>query len=150
MKRVVRDIQKNGREVLRVSLHEYRGHQLISARIWFRNGEVLKPAPKGLSVDVRHLPALREALDEAERLARQEGLPPAVPIRRSVLSWLRAKGTGLCLLADEPLDAYRVLSFCDAIEAEDQAHHHELRRILEHPFKGPIITLCSSAQGRTA
>jgi transcriptional coactivator p15 (PC4) len=74
MKRIVRDIKKNSREILRIELDEFRGHQLISARIWFRGGDVLKPTPKGLSVDIRHLAALREALDQAEKLAVQEGL----------------------------------------------------------------------------
>ncbi|HEV3176025.1 MAG TPA: hypothetical protein VGZ72_08550 [Stellaceae bacterium] len=68
-------------------------------------------------------------------------LPPAVPIRRSVLAWLRAGATGLCLIPEKPGEAERALSFCQAIEAEDPAHAGELRRLLERPFKGPLVTV---------
>jgi hypothetical protein len=65
--------------------------------------------------------------------------PPPVPVRRSVLAWLRAGATGLCLLAEDSLDAWRVLSLAHEIEAEDAAHAEELRALLEHPFQGPLI-----------
>jgi hypothetical protein len=75
MKRVISEILRNTRERVRVELDEYAGKQLISARIWFfdKDGE-LRPTSKGLSVDIRHLSALREAIDQAERIARDAGL----------------------------------------------------------------------------
>jgi hypothetical protein len=66
-------------------------------------------------------------------------IPPAVPIRRSPLSWLKANATGLCILAHDQWDIYRLLTVCQQLEAEDDAHAKQLRRILEHPFKTPTI-----------
>ena len=75
MKKLIATIAKNTRETVRVELDEYRGHQLLSVRVWFSdNAGEARPSPKGLSVDVRHLPALRAALDDAEREARTAGL----------------------------------------------------------------------------
>jgi hypothetical protein len=75
MKKIIADISKNGRETIRVELDEYNDAQLVSARVWFagEDGE-LKPTRKGLSVAVKHLPALAAAFADAEREARAAGL----------------------------------------------------------------------------
>jgi hypothetical protein len=75
-------------------------------------------------------------------------IPPAVPIRRSPLSWLKANGTGLCILAHEQTDIYCLLIGCQQLEAEDDAHAKQLRRILEHPFKTPTILVAQRRQSR--
>jgi hypothetical protein len=75
VKRLIKSIQKNGRETIRVELDEFEGRQLVAARIWYTDGEGdLKPTRKGLTIAIRHLPAIREALEEAERVARKAGL----------------------------------------------------------------------------
>lgn len=75
MKKIIADISKNWRETVRVELDEYNDIQLVSARVWFadEDGE-LKPTRKGLSVAVKHLPALAAAFADAEREARAAGL----------------------------------------------------------------------------
>jgi cation transport regulator ChaB len=77
MKKIIADIPKNTREVLRVELDEFSGRQLISARTWYRDGDDLKPTAKGLSIDIKHLSALREAIAEAEAQAKAAGLLPS-------------------------------------------------------------------------
>ncbi|HVM79909.1 MAG TPA: hypothetical protein VMU06_12885 [Stellaceae bacterium] len=77
-------------------------------------------------------------------------IPPAVPIFRSPLSWLRAGAKGLCILDTNPPDIYRVLTVCQQIEAEDRAHAQQLRRILEHPFKPPTVLVAQQRQARAA
>lgn len=74
MKQIICDIPKNAREVIRVELDEYEGHQLVAARIWYSDDGGLKPTRKGLSVSVKHLTALREAIEKAEAEARAAGL----------------------------------------------------------------------------
>ncbi len=75
MKRIITDLVKNRRERIRIALDEYEGRQLVSVRTWyFDDNGALKPTPKGLSVDIRHLSALRQALHEAERVAREHNL----------------------------------------------------------------------------
>jgi hypothetical protein len=75
MKRLLRDIKKNARETLRVELDEFKGHQLVAARLWFDDGSgELKPTPKGLTIKVELLPDLIAALAAAEAAARDAGL----------------------------------------------------------------------------
>ena len=44
------DIKKNASEVVRVERTVYNGHSLLNVRIWFKDGDVLKPSKKGLTV----------------------------------------------------------------------------------------------------
>ena len=75
MKQIIREIAKNGREIVRVELNEYEGHQLFGVRVWYRGQDgALKPTRKGISLGIRHLPALVRALEDAERAARTAGL----------------------------------------------------------------------------
>jgi hypothetical protein len=76
--------------------------------------------------------------------------PPPVVVRRDVFSWLRNDARGLAFLGCSSIDAYRVLSICGEIEAEDFRHAAELRRILAHPFSIPTISISGRAPGRRA
>lgn len=59
-------IPKNAREDLRVTLDEFRGHQLTNLRIWLEVGRTeLRPAKQ----DVPHSPNLLRALLDAEQKA---------------------------------------------------------------------------------
>lgn len=72
---IIREWKKNGRKLVRVSLGEYQGHRTVDARIWFEAGDGEKrPGRSGLTVAVRHLPALAAALVAAEAEARRLGL----------------------------------------------------------------------------
>lgn len=71
---VVTEIQKNARETVRLGLSEYRGHQLMFARIWADTGETAVPTQKGLTVKVEMLPDLIEGLQEVQREAIRAGL----------------------------------------------------------------------------
>lgn len=68
---IVFTILKNSREQVRVSLKEYHGHQLIDLRIFDSGGF---PTKSGVSLQVSHLPALREAIDIAITKAAELGL----------------------------------------------------------------------------
>ena len=43
------EIQKNSREVIRISPSEYEGHQFIDLRIWYDDNGEMKPTKKGIS-----------------------------------------------------------------------------------------------------
>jgi|TARA_B100002019_G_scaffold163402_1_gene140958 hypothetical protein len=43
------EIQKNSREVIRVSASEYEGHNFIDLRIWYDDDGEMKPTKKGIS-----------------------------------------------------------------------------------------------------
>jgi hypothetical protein len=68
---------RNEREVVRVALDQYRGCNTIDLRNWFRaaDGE-LRPTKSGLTLSLKHLPALADALERALAKARELRLLP--------------------------------------------------------------------------
>jgi hypothetical protein len=68
--------------------------------------------------------------------------PEPVRIWRSVLNWLRAGCTGMVPLSHDLATTYSLLmGFPGGIEAEDEVHAAELRRILERPWPLPSISI---------
>ena len=65
---------KNARETLRVRLDEYQGRAIVDVRTWFDDGGTLRPGRAGLTLAVRHLPELAEALAKALETATASGL----------------------------------------------------------------------------
>jgi len=59
---------------MRVALDIYNGKHTVNARVWYRDGGELKPGRSGITLSVKHLPALAEALAKAELYARDLGL----------------------------------------------------------------------------
>jgi hypothetical protein len=60
-------------EEVRVEFRPYRGQVYVHVRRWHRqDGDAWTPGA-GLAVGVRHLPALRRALETAEESAREIG-----------------------------------------------------------------------------
>ena len=79
MNKTIATIPKNQREQIVVALSEFEGqdatYDMINARVFYDAGNgKMKPTRNGLSVPVRLLPELIEALEEAERQARAAGL----------------------------------------------------------------------------
>lgn len=76
MQKVVATIEKNRSEEVRVELSEFNGHDLVSARVWLKGANGTDPTPtrKGITLRIELLPALREALNQAEQEARAAGL----------------------------------------------------------------------------
>jgi hypothetical protein len=67
---IVAEFARNSREVVRVLLDKYRGHDIVSIRTFYRNAaEEWLPGRSGMSMSIRHLPALVKALTEAADLA---------------------------------------------------------------------------------
>lgn len=57
------NIPKNAREVVRIHRENYRGHDLISVRVYFdAGGGEMRPSKKGLAIQASLAPALIEAL----------------------------------------------------------------------------------------
>ncbi len=74
--RTIARFVKNRREAVVVALSEYKGVRLIDLRVFAATDEGDKPTPKGLALDVRRLPDLREAITRAEAEAKALGLIP--------------------------------------------------------------------------
>lgn len=72
---VIGELRKNAAERLRVSLHEFNGHDMLSVRVYVgQDVGQAKPTQKGITVNVTLLPKLIDILQEAEAKARAEGL----------------------------------------------------------------------------
>jgi Transcriptional Coactivator p15 (PC4) len=65
----------NSEEVIRLRVYNYCGRDVVDLRVWWRarNGQYL-PGPRGLTVDVRHLPKLNKGFKNARARAREAGL----------------------------------------------------------------------------
>jgi hypothetical protein len=71
----VADVQKNSRELIRVQLRTFKGRRHIDARVHFLGDhETYLPTGKGLSIRPDLLPDVIAGLQQAEQLARAEGL----------------------------------------------------------------------------
>ena len=68
-------IPKNSREEIHVSLTVVHGHNVIDVRVYAVNRDnKLVPTTKGITMEMKRLPAFTHALREAERYVRQAGL----------------------------------------------------------------------------
>jgi hypothetical protein len=68
-------LSKNAREELRIEYAEFRGHHLISLRVWAKLDDGTWTATKkGVTVRVSMLPELRQCLAEADKQMRDMGL----------------------------------------------------------------------------
>jgi hypothetical protein len=66
---------KNGREVIRVSLGKFQSNHTIDLRLWYSAEDgSMRPGNKGITVAVKHVRQLANALAEAERIAGEHGL----------------------------------------------------------------------------
>jgi hypothetical protein len=83
--RLIASIEKNTREVLRVTLDDFKGHRLVSLRVWFKTPEGdLRPGKDGVAIRIDKLDALISALVGAHGEANEVGwLQPA--IRQAIL-----------------------------------------------------------------
>ena len=71
---IVAEWAKNQRETLRIRLDTYQGRAIIDCRCWYEDSGTLKPGRAGLTVSIRHLPALAEAFGRAAEIASASGL----------------------------------------------------------------------------
>lgn len=69
-------IAKNQRETLRLSIDDYKGYRLLSARLWFqpRDGDDLRPGRDGWAIALDKLPDIIGELQRLEAEARSAGL----------------------------------------------------------------------------
>ena len=66
---VVSEFSKNSREIVRVSLTEYNGVELLDVRAFYQSAGELKPG-KGIAVRRELITPLRKALQAAEKAAK--------------------------------------------------------------------------------
>jgi hypothetical protein len=72
---IVAEWQRNSREIVRVALDRFNNRETIDIRSWWQDSEGnWRPGRGGLTLAVKHLPALAEGLADALQRARALGL----------------------------------------------------------------------------
>lgn len=72
---LIATIPKNSNEELRIVLAPFRGHHLLSMRVWYRDkSDTLRPGKQGLALRVSKIPDILKAITDAQELARSKGL----------------------------------------------------------------------------
>ena len=71
---VVAEWPRSNRETVRVALDQYYGRAVIDVRTWFDYGSGPRAGKAGITLTIKHLPMLVQALAEAERQAIAAGL----------------------------------------------------------------------------
>jgi hypothetical protein len=79
MSDIIKDIQKNSKEIIRVEVSEFKGMQLINLRIWFQtideNGAITyKPSQKGVTLNINQFNELKDAIDRLGVYIADKGL----------------------------------------------------------------------------
>ena len=75
MDQLISEFRKNSQEVVRVSLTEFKGHQLLDLRVYYEDdaGE-LKPSRKGVALSVDLYAELRKAVLKAGEVLSEAGI----------------------------------------------------------------------------
>jgi len=68
---IIAKIPKNSREELRVTLGEFKGHNLLHLRAWITESET--PTKNGFGIQAALIPKLLEALQDAQAEGRRRG-----------------------------------------------------------------------------
>jgi Transcriptional Coactivator p15 (PC4) len=72
---IIAEWRRNDREIVRVALDRFNNRETIDIRSWWQDGEGnWRPGRGGLTLSVKHLPALAEGLADALDRARALGL----------------------------------------------------------------------------
>ena len=81
--RIISEWPINAREKIRVKLDVYQGRDIIDLRRWYSDGTLDHKPGRGLSISVRHLPALAAAVTAALSQAEAAGLLPPMKTETS-------------------------------------------------------------------
>ena len=68
MQKVIKDIEKNASNKIRISLTEFKGYDLVDLRVYYEDEEgEYKPTKKGIALKPEMIPLVIEGLQEAEK-----------------------------------------------------------------------------------
>ena len=74
MDKTVATFQKNKFQQVRVGIREFKGNDLVDIRVFtqIQGGDHMVATAKGISVNVHLLPELKKALEETEKILKEE------------------------------------------------------------------------------
>lgn len=71
---IVTEFSKNKRESFRVTLDRFKGTVVVDVRVFFKDGDAMRPTRSGISTSIKHLRALAHALNKTVEQAEEQGL----------------------------------------------------------------------------
>jgi hypothetical protein len=76
MHKTIKIFEKNKFQEIRIGITEYQGNDLIDIRVWTQGPKTQEkvPTPKGVSLNVRLFPELKEAVTLLEKELRENKL----------------------------------------------------------------------------
>ena len=76
MEKDVAAFEKNKYQEIRVRISEFQGNDVIDMRIWTQppQGEEKVPTGKGVNINVRLFPKLKEAVEKLEKDLKEAGM----------------------------------------------------------------------------
>lgn len=77
MQKLIKSIEKNAKEDIRLELCEFKGHNLLNLRIFFKAHDGIFPTKKGITLNLSLIPEILEGLQEARLEAEKAGLLPS-------------------------------------------------------------------------
>jgi hypothetical protein len=75
---VLKEIGKNGKDIIRIEVSEFKGKELINIRIWYpevdhKKGSIeYKPSQKGISFSINRFNELKDAINRLENYLRDK------------------------------------------------------------------------------
>ena len=69
---LIKDIQRNAGEIIRIEVSEFKGKELINIRIWYLAGrdssgnDIYKPTQKGVALNISEFHELRDGINKLE------------------------------------------------------------------------------------
>ena len=66
---IIKDIERNNKEIIRIEISEFKGRELINLRIWYQaiddKGDIIyKPSQKGIALNISKYEELKEGIDK--------------------------------------------------------------------------------------
>jgi hypothetical protein len=85
---IIKDIQRNSNEIIRIEVSEFKGRELINVRIWYQaidsaSGDVVyKPTQKGVTLNINEFAELKDGIDKLDNYIKDKntGSHPEQPI----------------------------------------------------------------------
>ncbi|HOP61750.1 MAG TPA: transcriptional coactivator p15/PC4 family protein [Spirochaetota bacterium] len=75
---LIKDIQRNSNEIIRIEVSEFKGKELINIRIWYVAGrdmdgnDVYKPTQKGVALNISEFSELRDGILKLEEYIKDK------------------------------------------------------------------------------
>jgi len=85
---LIKDIQRNNNEIIRIEVSEFKGKELINLRIWYVAGrdmdgnDIYKPTQKGVALNISEFSELKDGIDKLEEYIKDKssGVVPEQPL----------------------------------------------------------------------